>query len=154
MRPVLTGGLAAGLLDIAAAFLVYGVRGAAPVRILQTIASGVLGPKAFEGGLASAALGLFLHFVMATGWAVVYSVLRRGLPLVSRSPLLSGAAFGAFVYFMMNLVVLPLSAVRSRPFTLDVVILLVHMAFVGLPIAFAWKVFDGPPLIRRPPANV
>ncbi len=136
MRPVLAGGLIAGFLDIVAAFLVYGFRGAAPVRILQTIASGLLGPTAFEGGLKTAALGLFLHFVIAIGWAAVYYAVSRRLPL-SRKPFLSGAAFGALVYFMMNLVVLPLSAFPSRPFSVDVVILIVHVICVGLPIALA-----------------
>ena len=36
---VLAGGLAAGVLDILAAFAVYGLRGVSPLRILQSIAS-------------------------------------------------------------------------------------------------------------------
>ena len=88
------GGLLAGGLDITAAFVIYGVRGATPVRILQSIASGLLGVAAFQGGL---------------------------------------------VYVFMNFVVLPLSAVPKRPFVLElaILILVVHMVFVGLPIALA-----------------
>jgi uncharacterized membrane protein YagU involved in acid resistance len=136
MRAILTGGLIAGFLDIVAAFIVYGLRGATPLRILQTIASGLLGSAAFEGGLATAALGLFLHFGIAIGWAAVYYAVSRRLAALSRRPLLSGVVFGAVVYFAMNLVVLPLSAVAKRPFAFDVVILAVHMICVGLPIGF------------------
>jgi uncharacterized membrane protein YagU involved in acid resistance len=137
VRAVLQGGLLAAVLDIAAAFLVYGLRGAPPLRILQSIASGLLGREAFEGGLATAALGGMLHFLIAIGWAVVYCVASRSLAVLRRRPLLSGAAFGAAVYFLMNLVVLPLSAFPSRPFDLDIVILGVHVAFVGIPISLS-----------------
>ncbi len=136
-QAVLKGGLLAGVLDIAAAFLVYGIRGAKPIRILQSIASGLLGAKAFEGGLATAALGGLLHFFIACGWAVLYYGASRRLAVLSSRPVLSGIAYGAAVYFLMNLVVLPLSAFPGRAFTLDVVILAVHMIFVGLPIALS-----------------
>jgi hypothetical protein len=137
LRAVLQGGLLAGALDILAAFLVYGLRGATPVRILQSIASGLLGAEAFEGGLATAALGGLLHFFIASGWAVVYYGASRRLAVLLHRPVLSGMAYGAAVYLIMNLVVLPLSAVPKRPFAFDVVILIVHMFCVGLPIALS-----------------
>jgi len=136
-RAVLQGGLLAGLLDIVAAFVVYGLRGAAPVRILQSIASGLLGAEAFESGLATAFLGGLLHFVIACGWALLYFVVSRRLVVLSSRPVFSGMAYGAAVYFLMNLVVLPLSAFPARPFTFDAVILVVHLVCVGLPIALS-----------------
>jgi uncharacterized membrane protein YagU involved in acid resistance len=137
MKPVLAGGLVAGFLDIAAAFLVYsGLRGAPPLRILQAIASGLLGAAAFEGGLPTALLGLFLHFVIATGWTALYFILSRKIAGLARKPVVSGAVYGIAVYFLMNLVVLPLSAVPPRPFSVDFVILIVHVICVGIPIAF------------------
>jgi hypothetical protein len=137
VRPILAGGLLAGFLDIAAAFLVYGLRGASPVRILQAISSGLLGAEAFEGGVATAALGLLLHFGIATGWTAVFFFLSRKLPWLSRKPIVAGAMYGVAVYFLMNLVVLPLSAVPPRPFSPDFVILFVHIVCVGIPIALA-----------------
>jgi hypothetical protein len=136
-RAVLQGGLLAGILDIVAAFLVYGFRGATPIRILQSIASGLLGAEAFEGGLATATLGGLLHFLIACGWAVVYYGASRRLVVLSHRPVFSGMAYGAAVYLMMNLVVVPLSAVPKRPFAFDVVILVVHVFCVGLPIALS-----------------
>jgi hypothetical protein len=46
-RAILWAGLAAGVLDITAAFVVYGAFGARPMRILQGIAAGLLGPSSF-----------------------------------------------------------------------------------------------------------
>ena len=62
---VLAGGLVAGALDLTFAFLFYWPQGATPLRILQGIASGVLGRDSFEMGLASAALGAFFHFFIS-----------------------------------------------------------------------------------------
>jgi hypothetical protein len=50
---------------------------------------------------------------------------------------IGGLLFGATVYFLMNLVVLPLSAFPTRAFRLDSAVLLVHLFCVGLPISFA-----------------
>ncbi|MCU1262873.1 MAG: hypothetical protein JWO80_5758, partial [Bryobacterales bacterium] len=55
--PILWGGLIAGILDITDALVFFGLRGAKPIRILQSIAAGLLGPKAFKGGVGTAALG-------------------------------------------------------------------------------------------------
>jgi len=54
---ILWGGLASGVLDITAAFVVYGRFGAKPIPLLQGIAGGLLGPRAFAGGLTTAGLG-------------------------------------------------------------------------------------------------
>src|SRR5882724_7299825 len=48
------GGLIAGILDMTTAF----IRWRPPVRLLQGIASGLLGPHAFQGGWGTAVLGL------------------------------------------------------------------------------------------------
>lgn len=54
--------------------------------------------------------------------------------------LVCGLFFGSAVQEVMNLVVLPLSALHSRgPYKLDDLILglLVHMVVIGLPIAYS-----------------
>jgi hypothetical protein len=138
-RAILLGGASAGVLDIFAAFTVYGLRGVPPVRILQSIASGLLGGAAFEGGVATAALGAALHFVIATGAAATYTLASRKLDVLVRRPWAAGAAFGVAVYLFMNFVVLPLSAVAKRPFSPEMaaIMVVVHVFCVGLPIAFA-----------------
>ncbi|MEO7167842.1 MAG: hypothetical protein ABI787_09650, partial [Spartobacteria bacterium] len=64
-RAILIGGAIAGILDITYAIGFSAWRGVAPLRLLQSVASGLLGAPAFEGGLPTAALGLFLHFCIA-----------------------------------------------------------------------------------------
>jgi hypothetical protein len=50
---------------------------------------------------------------------------------------LSGFFYGPAVYFFMNQVVLPLSAIGRRPFSLKFMVIgvVIHMFSVGLPIA-------------------
>jgi hypothetical protein len=71
MLPVLRAGFACGVMDITAALIVYGYFGAKPLRLLQGIASGLLGPRAFDGGFATALLGLLCHFAIAFEAAAV-----------------------------------------------------------------------------------
>lgn len=56
---ILRAGLVAGALDITAACVSSWLRaGVGPVRVLQSVASGVLGADSYNGGLGSAALGV------------------------------------------------------------------------------------------------
>lgn len=139
-RAILWGGLAAGILDITYAFVASGLRGHGPVTVLQSVASGLLGKAAFEGGLATAALGTVLHFFIATVAAAVYYAASRQLHFLTKHAVAFGMLYGIAVYIFMNFVVLPLSAI---PFTVSyspvklVIDLLGHMLLVGLPIALA-----------------
>jgi hypothetical protein len=126
-------GLIAGVMDISAAILFYGPK--VPVRILQSVATGLLGRAAFEGGAATAVLGLGLHFFIATGAAAVYYLASRRIALLREQPLLAGPLYGVAVYLFMNRVVLPLSAARPQPLTLKMAA--IHIFCVGLPIALA-----------------
>lgn len=58
MKAILLGGSVCGFLDICAAFVVYGRYGLRPLRLLQGIPGGLLGRSTYEGGLATARLGL------------------------------------------------------------------------------------------------
>lgn len=136
-RAILWAGLIAGTLDITAACVTgYARRGTSPVTTLQSVASGLLGPGAFEGGGATAALGLLLHFVIAFTAAAVFYLASRKLRFLVEQPWISGPLYGIAVYFFMNLVVVPLS---SAPFKIPInpVGLLIHVFCVGLPIALA-----------------
>lgn len=119
-------------------------RGAPPARVFQGIASVLIGPGALTGGARTAVLGLALHLVVATGWSVVFLAAYRWLPALRRlaarpgGPWRVGAAYGAFVWAMMNFVVIPVALWRAPrvPPRLDVaaVVLLGHMLLVGPPI--------------------
>jgi uncharacterized membrane protein YagU involved in acid resistance len=140
---ILVGGLIAGVLDLAYAIAVYSPR--APIRIPQTIASGLLGPRAYAGGARTAALGVVLHFVIALGAAAVYYLASRKLEVLVRRAVACGLVYGALVYLFMHLVVLPLSAVPKHhmPFVYMAVELVEHWFFVGLPIALSVRRYSG-----------
>jgi hypothetical protein len=57
-----------------------------PIRVPQTIASGVLGARSYQDGLASAALGTVLHFAIALGATTVYYLASRKLKFWFAAP--------------------------------------------------------------------
>ena len=138
---VLAGGLLAGALDILYAIAFWALRAAVPARrILQSVAAGLLGRASFEGGDATAALGLVLHFSIATTMAFAYFLVARRVPPLWRRPWPFGAAYGLLLYVAMNHVVVPLSAAppsRSRDWLWTGLSVAVHVACVGIPCALA-----------------
>lgn len=137
-RAILFGGLIAGILDILAAFINSGLRGVSPLRVLQAIASGVIGADSFSGGFPTAALGLVLHFFIATTATAFYFAASRKLKVLVERPVICGLAYGIPVYLVMNLVVLPLSNITFNishaPSNVATAVLIL-MFCVGLPIA-------------------
>jgi hypothetical protein len=130
--------LLVGTLDLSDAFIFYSFRGVTPIRILQGIASGVLGRAAFGMGHRSALLGLFFHFFIAFSATTAFLFASRKLPL-ARRPLLYGALFGVALYIVMNYMVLPLSKIGLRP-TPPLIPLINGVAAlvfcIGIPLAF------------------
>lgn len=136
------GGSVAGTLDITYAIVVWAVRAQVPAtRVLQSVASGLLGASAFKGGLPVAALGLFLHFCIAFSWAAAFCFASRRITWLTRHAVVAGLGYGAVIFTVMNFVVLPLSAIpRKSPPHLSVAMateLVAHMVLIGLPIALA-----------------
>lgn len=139
---ILIGGLIAGLCDIAYAVGISGLRGVPAMRVLQSVASGLLGAPAYEGGAPVAALGLLLHFLMALLIAAIFYFACRRLVFLMRHPVTLGAIYGVIVYLVMNFVVIPLSAFPGKPRFVPIVVitsLIVHAFFVGVPIALATR---------------
>jgi hypothetical protein len=138
VRTAITAGLAGGLLDIVYACIASAVRsGRAPGAVLQSVASGWLGKAAYEGGAATAALGLVTHFGIAITMAAVYGVAATRLAVLRERPWLAGPIYGLGLYLVMYHVVLPLRFPEVFPrFSgwLTVTDLIVH-AGVGLIIA-------------------
>lgn len=137
---ILVGGLIAGAIDITYAISFSAYHGVAPTRLLQSVSSGLLGKAAFEGGVPVAVLGFVLHFAMMLIIAAIfYSAAARVRALVAQ-PILWGALYGFVVYWVMNLVVLPLSAFPGQwrwQAMLVISSLVVHAFGIGVPIALA-----------------
>jgi hypothetical protein len=135
---IAAGGGIAGTLDLLQACILFGW------RIPLVIAAGLLGRQALHGGVATYVLGVVLHFFIACSAAAVYYAVSRKLRFLTEYPLVCGLFFGAAVEEVMNLIVLPLSALHARgPYTLHDLILglAVHMVVVGLPISFSIRRF-------------
>jgi hypothetical protein len=140
LRTIVIAGLVAGALDISYAFIIWGLRGVTPIRIGQSIASGLLGREAaVGGGTATGLFGLLLHFTMATIIAAIYYGAARNFRLLVDRAVPCGIAYGLATYGVMNYVVLPLSAIGavgdSGPAYIRITGVLVHMLLIGLPIA-------------------
>ena len=135
---IAVGGGIAGTLDLTQACILFGW------NIPLVIAGGLLGRQAFHGGVGTYVLGVLLHFFIAFSAAAVYYATSRRQAFLTEHPLVCGLFFGAAVEEVMNLIVLPLSALHARgPYRLHDLILglLVHMVVVGLPISFSVRRF-------------
>ncbi|MBJ6759564.1 hypothetical protein JGU66_02240 [Myxococcaceae bacterium JPH2] len=137
-RALVGGTLVVGVLDLLDAFVFFGVQGVSPVRILQSIAAGLLGRASFQGGASTALLGGLLHFFIAFAMVAVYLAASRRLPMLREHPVVCGLGYGLLGYAVMNGVVLPLSAAMPAVYSLPRLIngLFAHAFLVGLPSAW------------------
>ena len=135
---IAVGGLTAGALDLTQACILFGA------KVPLAIAAGLLGPSAFNGGAGTYALGVALHFFIACSVTAICYGASRKLPFLTEYPLICGLFFGAAVQEVMNLVVLPLSALHAQgSYELhDLLLGLgVHMVVIGLPVAYSVRRF-------------
>jgi hypothetical protein len=140
---ILWGGFVGGTLDITFAAIRSVQLGGTVGRMLQGIAAGLLGRGVVGRGWGYALLGLGLHFFIALSAATTYYVAGRRIRILVDSPWLCGPVFGALWYFMMNRVVLPLSALHfSPPFAIPG--FLAVTLLIGLPVSLATRHFSRP----------
>lgn len=145
VRRILTAGTVVAILDIGYVTVLWVVVRHATTfeRILQSIASGLLGRAAYDGGTPTALLGAVLHWSIGCIWSALFAIAVRswaplGRRLASAKGLVSlGLAYGGFVWLAMDLVVLPLSRARMTPVASWVFAanFVQHTIMVGLPIA-------------------
>jgi hypothetical protein len=147
LKPILYAAVLVGVLDITAACINLGVAyGFGPARVLKGVAGGLLGRSAIEGGFATAALGLAMHFTMALTVTTIFYALSRRLPLPQKlwGVVAVGLLYGAAVFAVNNFATAPfLSWVRSLYLHTPILFkppmgwwqLIIHLCCVGLPIA-------------------
>lgn len=140
-RAILAGVLAVAVLDIVEPIIFYGLRGVPPIRIFQSVASGLLGREAYAGGVPTALLGAALHLFIASIVVIVYWVASRRVRVLTQRPLLCGVLYGLAVYAVMTFIVIPLSAIGggvripALPALLNGIF--AHVVCVGPPTAYA-----------------
>ena len=139
LRISVIGGLITGTLHLLVQVgLVYGLILKSPfISSLQYLASGAIGNAAFTGGLATALLAVILEFVMTIIIAGVFILSADRIPLLRRYVISGSLLYGLGLYFVMNLIVLPLSAapeLPAPPMWLLIELVLEHIVLIGLPL--------------------
>ena len=136
-QTILVGGLVMGSIDILKHIVFLSFQGRPWYYVLQVVASGALGKSAFQGGLSTALLGLFFHFVIAFTAFTSYYLASRKLASLVDHPFLWGPLFGIAVFAFMRWVVFPFTAIGAVRTPLGVLIdgVLTHIVCVGLPTA-------------------
>ena len=110
-------------------------------RLWQGVASTVLDPSAFDGGIITALVGVAMHIGVALAWSAVFLALTVASPVLRRmlrhpaGVLAVAAVFGPFIWMVMSLVVIPLLTGRQPRITGRWWIQLAgHVVFVALPM--------------------
>jgi hypothetical protein len=140
---ILWGGFVAGTIDIGAAAIITQL---SPIFIMKVVAGGLLGRSAFDGDASVAVTGMLLQWAMSIVIAAIFVIAARSLPVLTRRWIVCGLAYGVVVYFVMNYVVVPLSAIgKGFPpfdpykFSANMIAMLVF----GLIVAFFAQRFMG-----------
>lgn len=141
LKTILLTGLLVGTLDGVAAILLYLIKGGNKVEIVfKFIASGVFGKAAFSGGAEMMLFGIVFHYIIATGWTLLFFLLYPKILPSWKNKYLSGILYGIFVWLMMNKVVVPLSNTPSINQSLsgNIVGILIIIIAVGLPVSIIY----------------
>ena len=148
---ILYAGAVCGVLDITAACInAWLASGFAPEHVLQSVAGGLLGRRTYEGGLATASLGLVMHFTMALTVTTAFYLLTRRFPLPRKlaAVIAVGLLYGLAVFAVNNFGTASfLSWVRSLYLRTPILFkppmgwsqLVIHLFRVGLPIALVTR---------------
>jgi hypothetical protein len=141
-KTILFAWLLVGSLDISSAFVDYYIRtGNGPEGVLKFIASGVFGKAAFGGDESMVWIGLLLHFVIALLFTTIFFLLYPRLKFLQIDIALSALIMGISIWFIMNLVVMPLSNTPKFPFNpanaIKAVLILIFM--IGFPLSIIFK---------------
>jgi hypothetical protein len=138
IRVILLTWLIAGTMDITAAIIQTYIKfGKGPQGMFRFIASGVFGRKGATGGFPMEVAGLVFHYLIALIWTLLFFWIYPKWPLLSKNKVITGIAYGAFVWTIMNEVVLPLSNAPHLPFVLKkaAIAMGILMVCIGLPIS-------------------
>ncbi len=162
IRAVALAWIIAGSVDITFACLLSVLTASAtPISVLQGIASGLLGAGAFDGGRATAALGLACHYLITLIWVVVFFSVFPRIRTVLKSRIVITTLYAVFVSLVMDFIVLPLSKVAAQPFQLRFFVLktVVLIFSIGTPLTIVADSYWGgrprsgannPPSARTP----
>jgi hypothetical protein len=140
-------GLLAGSLDILAAFLQYYLTfHRNPLRVLLFIASGVFGKNAYSGGSIMYFAGALFHYIIAYSFTLLFFFIYPQIRLLSANRVITGILYGAFIWTIMNLLIVPMSKTPAIPFHWPKALLAmgILIAAIGIPLSFfAYRHYAG-----------
>ena len=140
---IVVAGLVVGILDITSAFVIATIRGTGSIRMLQGIASGLIGTRSFQGGLSTAALGLAIHFLIAFTVVTIFYLASCRIGFLTEHAVVSGILYGVVVYLFMYWIVIRLVFPNAHSsLSRDVTAILVHISLIGLPTALIVRRFS------------
>lgn len=139
VKAILLAGLVAGTLDLSGAITLYAVilDRVTATRLLQSIASGVFGKRAYEGGVGMVICGVVFHYIIAFSFTIGYFLVYPYMPFLRKQRIISGILYGIFVWAFMNLLVLPLVMGRTPPLTFISIVRAAGLliCFIGIPVS-------------------
>lgn len=144
LQGALYAGLMVWLLDGTAAVIQTEFRAD---RVFKYVASAAAGRSAYNGGGEFIILGLFLHFLVAYGWSLLFFWLYPKAGLLQGNRWITGCLYGVFVWAAMRFFIVPLSLAPQGPLTLRGALtgIAIHTVCVGLPIVLtAWYWYRRP----------
>lgn len=126
-----------GVLDLLSAFVIWWQRDVGLVQGLQSIAAGLLGSKAYKGGIGTVLLGLMIHFFIVFVVVSTLYLASRKIRFLTEQPVVSGMLYGMGVYLVMYWIVLPAAfPTFKHRLSNDLIELAIHICLIGLPAAF------------------
>jgi len=135
LKPIAIATAIAGTLDILSAVVFSIMAGSTPIHMLQTVASGPLGDVALSS-TSYAVAGLLVHFAIMACMVTAYMVVAQRWKLLLDRPILAGALYGLFLWFVMYWVVMHLRWDTPHPSKIVPIAkqLFSHIILVGIPI--------------------
>jgi hypothetical protein len=141
LRVILLSGLLVGTLDILSAFVDVYISGKAPLLVLNFVAMGAFGKTTLSTGITGEIFGLLFHYIIAFAFTFLFFALYTRSEIMRRSWVITGIVYGIFIWIIMNLIVVRLSRIPSRPLSaiqLKNVLKggLILITMIGLPLSF------------------
>jgi hypothetical protein len=139
--------LIAGTLDLLSAYIDIFIRtGKISKRMFQYIAGGALGlQNSLKGGVPVILLGIFFHYFIVFCFTLFFFLLYRKTRFFGLNKYLIALFYGFFIWAVMNLIVLPLSALPPSTIDLGGALkagLILSIA-IGLPVSLSARASYG-----------
>ena len=144
LKIILWSGLLVGTLDLLSAFVDVYISGKDPLLVLNFIATGAFGKTTLATGTTGQIAGFVFHYLIAFAFTFLFFWLYPRMEIMRRNWLLTGIVYGIFIWVIMNLIVVRLSHIQSRPLSaiqLKNVVKggLILIGMIGLPLSFIAK---------------